>query len=338
MKEIRPLRVRKIYSDGQHNAFTSITAFGDDIFLAFRSGTTHIAFDGKIRILRSSDRGENWETSALIGMDGCDLRDPKLIEFDGKLHLYTFSRQPGGIFASWHYVSKDGKEFGRAEKIDTVPLIWGLAKFGDKLYCTGYRRVSEANSAAMLYASPDGSRWEQLLQFPFFGTETAIDFDPAGYLYAFVRDSTYGCGCIPTVCRLEPPYTRMPELNRQTMDLVRALPLRMVGPMLKRFNGASLLVGRCWDGGITVKRNIRTEVYILEDHDDPRHCFVLPSGGDTSYASYLELRPGRALLSYYSSHEHKTALPLDETAEKVPAAEHSTAADIFLADLSHNYF
>ena len=29
----------------------------------------------------------------------------------------------------------------------------------------------------------------------------------------------------------------------------------------------------------------------------------LPSGGDNSYPGFLELAPGRALVSYYSSHE-----------------------------------
>jgi len=29
----------------------------------------------------------------------------------------------------------------------------------------------------------------------------------------------------------------------------------------------------------------------------------LPSGGDNSYPGFVELAPGRALVSYYSSHE-----------------------------------
>ena len=38
--------------------------------------------------------------------------------------------------------------------------------------------------------------------------------------------------------------------------------------------------------------------------DDRLHAFAeLPSGGDNSYPGFVELAPGRALVSYYSSHE-----------------------------------
>ena len=338
MQEIIPLRVRKIYSDGRHNAFTSLTGFKDKLFLTFRSAATHLSFDGQIRVLRSSDRGESWETAALISLENCDLRDPKLIEFNGVLHLFCFGRYEDGRNASWHITSSDGKTFSSPAKIEGIPLIWGLSKFGGKLYCTAYKAVSEMNHVPSLYSSPDGDHWDLLLKFPTFGSEVAIDFDRDGSLHAFIRDSSFGCGHIPTVCRLEPPYNAMPELHWETMDLVRALPLRMSGPMIKRFNGASLLVGRCWDGSSFHRRNLRTEVYLLEDDDEPRHCFVLPSGGDTSYASYHELRPGRALMSYYSSHEHKMALPLDQEYDNAAVVERTAGSDIFLADISHNFW
>ena len=45
----------------------------------------------------------------------------------------------------------------------------------------------------------------------------------------------------------------------------------------------------------------------------------LPSGGDTSYPGFVELGPGRALISYYSSHEK------DETGKTITA--------IYLAEL-----
>lgn len=336
-KDIRCLRVRKIWSDDRHNAFTSITGFKGVIFLAFRSASCHKAMDGAIRILRSDDNGESWQSTAFIQKENCDLRDPKIIEFNGTLHLFTFGRFEDGSFSSFHITSSDGKSFSQPEKISGMSLIWGIAKYDGRLYGTDYYRTSNANYAARLYTSSTGNDWEKLLDFPMPGTETAIDFDENGLLYAFIRDSGYGCGCMPSFVRLEKPYNAMPELDINTMDLVRVLPLRMVGPMIKRLKNACLLIGRCWDGSITpeTRRNTRTDVYIMDDRNDPEFCFTLPSGGDTSYASYYGTAPGRALISYYSSHEHLMAYPLDDNSGRI--AEHNTFADIFLAEISHNY-
>ena len=335
MKQVRPLRVRKIWSDNRHNAFTSLAGFCGEIFLAFRSASNHKAMDGAIRILHSPDNGETWESAAFIQKENYDLRDPKLLEFDGVLHLFCFARKDSDTFVSCHITSTDGKVFSEPEVIPGMGLIWGISKFGNKIYGTDYCRVSEANFRPRLYSSSDGTNWEKLMDFPMFGTEVALDFDEQGFCYTFIRDSGYGCGCIPTVARLVPPYTAMPEVDAKTMDLVKAIPLRMVGPMIKRLHGASLLIGRCWDGGITQRRNIRTDVYILEDNEDPLYCFTLPSGGDTSYASYYETSPGRAVVSYYSAHEHLMAYPVDDNSGLV--AEHNSFADIFVADISHNY-
>ena len=337
MKEVRCLRVRKIWSDNRHNAFTSLAESNGVIFLAFRSASNHKASDGSIRILCSEDKGETWRNTALITKENWDLRDPKLVEIGGVLHLFTFGRSESGTFASWHAISRDGLKFSDLSLIPGMGLIWGIAKFGHKIYATDYYRVSDMEFRPRLYSSEDGQKWDKLLDFPMPGTEVALDFDSEGFLYTFIRDSAYGCGCIPTVARLEPPYTTMPVLDGKTMDLVKALNLRMTGPMIKRLKDASLLVGRCWDGGACSdhKRNTRTDVYILEDKEEPRYCFTLPSGGDTSYASWCGTTPGRAILSYYSSHEHLMAYPLDDQSGKVAA--HNTAADIFLADISHNF-
>jgi hypothetical protein len=55
-------------------------------------------------------------------------------------------------------------------------------------------------------------------------------------------------------------------------------------------------------------------------------------------AAWLDLSPGHAIVSYYSSHEHKMNEPIDraDRLRKDRAhAEHSTATDILLADVSH---
>ena len=83
-------KVEQIWSNGQHCAFTSLVEFKGKYYCTFREGYSHI-FDnegnaeGKIRILASKN-GKKWESVALIGKDGYDLRDPKFsITPDGRL-------------------------------------------------------------------------------------------------------------------------------------------------------------------------------------------------------------------------------------------------------------
>ncbi len=354
MNEVRVIRARKIYSDGCHNAFTTLAAKDGAIYLAFRSAVNHMAKDGSIRVLKSSDNGENWKPFALISKPGYDLRDPHLMNFKGELHLFCFGlgsvEQTGqaGVFAqaaaqenvSFHMVLQ-GDSFSPPELVNGIPMIWGLAQFNGELFSTAYTADYNVDPPCKvaLYSSTDGTNWSKRMDFPFPGNEAAIDFDKDGTLWALVRDSSYGCGCIPTICRIDPPYNRLPDLSTKKWDYVKALQVRLTGPMIKRFPGACLLVGRMWDGGMLQRRNLRTDIFLIEDGGDVQYLRTLPSGGDTSYAAFLEVGKHRGLLSYYSSHEHKMDLPIPERPEDVPAdpaaAEHSTPADIFLAELSY---
>jgi hypothetical protein len=81
-------------------------------------------------------------------------------------------------------------------------------------------------------------------------------------------------------------------------------------------------------------------LFWLGDGQDLRRLCTLPSGGDTSYASWLDLGAGRALLSYYSAHEHKMDEPHSNDGIFAATwdeayAEHSSGADIFLAEISY---
>src|SRR5690242_1967499 len=73
----RLVSVRKIWDQGQHNAFTDLIRFRGEWFATFRESGDHVAGDGKIRVLRSKD-GDRWESAALLEEEGIDLRDPKL--------------------------------------------------------------------------------------------------------------------------------------------------------------------------------------------------------------------------------------------------------------------
>lgn len=327
MKEIRCLRVRKIWSDDRHNAFTSICGFKGNIYIAFRSAENHLSHDAAIRIICSNDGGTTWKSCAYIQQENCDLRDPRIIEFNGALHLFTFANRQNGKSSSLHITSCDGVNFSDPEEVQGMSWAWGIAEFNGKLYCADYYSPEKPKFFPRLFSSDDAKTWNKLLDFPFTGNETAIDFDDDGSLFAFIRDSVPGC--IPRYFKLTSPYDKMPEGDG-------IFPIRIVGAMIKRLNNATLLIGRCWDGesAQAERRNRRTDVYLIEDGKAPQFCFTLPSGGDTSYASYYEVSKTRALISYYSSHEHLMAYPIEEKADKIAAM--NTHADIYLAEFSHN--
>jgi hypothetical protein len=106
--------------------------------------------------------------------------------------------------------------------------------------------------------------------------------------------------------------------------------------MVKRLDGGCVIVCRRWD--LPGRRNLRTELFWLSDGRDIELVRALPSGGDTSYANWLDIGRGAAVMSYYSSHEHKMDEPHANNArfaKDSAHAEHSTPADIFLAGISY---
>ena len=321
--ELRVTRARKIFSDGKHNAFTGIASFDDRAFVVFRSGTTHISMDGAIKVVASKDM-EAWEVASEKSIAGLDLRDPKAVAFNDVLLVYCGSRGQEGLAKSMAFSSTDGRAFGEPAALNGIPQarwLWCIRPFGEVVYGTAYGKDGVA-----LYRSADGLNWQKTVDFPIPGNEVSIDFDPDGKLWALVRDDSHGC--IPAVCTAEPPYTSFGSVAR--------LPIRLQGPMLKRLVGGCVIAGRRWDA--PGRRNLRMDLFWLEDGQDIRFVRSLPSGGDTSYAGWLDTGEGRGAISYYSSHEHK----MDEAHANNASfsrdgahAEHSTPSDIFLADVSY---
>ena len=325
--DIRITRARRVFSDGKHNAFTGIAAVQGKVFIAFRSGTNHMTPDGAIKVIGSTDM-EAWQVAAEVRRPGVDLRDPKVAVWGEKLMVFCSESRPQQARRTLVIESSDGVTFSEAVALRGIPdgrWLWHVRANGDKLYGSAYS-VQDGEYVVSLYSSNDGLTWELTSDFPVTGNEVYLDFDQKGVLWALVRDDNRGC--IPALCTAEPPYSRFRS--------VMYLPMRLQGPMIKRLEGGCVVVCRQWDA--PGRRNLRTDLFWLEDGRDLRFVRTLPSGGDTSYAGWLDAGPKRAVLSYYSSHEHKMdEAHADDTlfAQDGAHAEHSTAADIFLADVSY---
>jgi hypothetical protein len=321
--ELRVTRARKIYSDGNHNAFTGMARLGDRTFVTFRSGATHMTMDGKIRIIASQDL-ERWQPVNLAGKADIDFRDPKLVTFGGKLLCYFAAwrerrpKTPERGAVSMVVCSADGRTFEEPRAVEGVrpgAWLWHVAARGDMLYGAAY---GGGVKAATLYRSKDGIQWEKATDFPTPSSEVYLDFAPDGVLWALARDGL-------TLCRAETPYRELTVQNRFSMP--------QGGPLVKRLPTGCVIITRQWDP--PGRRNLRSEISWLPDGGELRSVTRLPSGGDTSYAAWLDLGPGRAIVSYYSSHEHKMDVPIGCAPKDAAEAEHTTGADIFLADVSY---
>jgi hypothetical protein len=335
--DFRVTRARKVYSDGRHNAFTGMARFNGRVYLCFRSSEDHVAPGGGIRVIASNDLNE-WETAHFVSEPTRDYRDPKLVNFGGELRTYFAAvpfrdgRPDSARRASMVVRSKGGQQFGKPELLTGLPKgvwLWHVATQGDTLYGTGYSRAENGQYLGTLFRSKDGIAWERHADIPSPGSETFLDFDKNGTLWLLVRRQDQGN--VLVLCRAEAPY--------DSLTVERKMPMPLGGPFVKRLDYGWIIITRQWDP--PGRRNLRTEIFWLGDQaEQPRSITRLPSGGDTSYAAWLDTSPGQAVVSYYSSHEHKIdeAVQDDHLFKKDAAhAEHTTAADIFLADVSWGF-
>lgn len=332
--ELRVTRARKIYCDGHHNAFTGMARLGDRFFVTFRSAVDHVSLEGKIRVIASEDR-DDWQPIHLAGRPNTDLRDPKLATFRGNVLCYFAAvpvvdgKRKGDGRVSMVARSSDGRTFDEPQVLEGISQgawLWHVAPRGDMLYGTAYWHSEGRRYDAGLYQSPDGIRWEKIADFPTPSSEVYLDFDADGALWALVRNQFPANELV--LCRAEPPYTEL--------EVHKRMPTAVGGPMVKRLPIGCVMITRRWDP--PGRRNLRTEVLWLPDGGQLQSITRLPSGGDTSYATWVDLSPGHGIVSYYSSHEHKMDVPIDrpDLLRRDPAyAEHSTPADIFLADVSY---
>lgn len=350
---------RVMYSDGLHNENTEMIVLDDRILLIFRGGETgQIGSDAAhILVYASMDQGKTWakqsEVSAakLEGMR--DIRDPKLVEMNGKLYLYAISRLPGG-----HYRDIGGHAWTvRAESTDkgvtwTEPektftdvdamgaeTFWGFWRFTKRretaadgaeqetLYALGY---DDGDTQVGMFSSKDGVHWEKrsivVASYDDVPSEAELQFfgDTA---VALVRMDNQGIlqDGQSAICTSKDPFTEW-ECGRRVEQ---------------RFDGPTW-ISRDVEG---VRRNFvvarkhlpctykRTAIYeLVGDLTDPSSpigvCEIeeLPSAGDTAYTAVAALSDGRFLTSWYSS-------TIPETGDLAWLDGTYAPADIWLAEI-----
>jgi len=316
--------VRRVFHNGEHNAFTDLVRFQGKLYLTFRSCPDgHMVHPTASIIILTSDDAQQWRPVHRFHVEQRDTRDPHFLVFRDKLFVYTGTWYSGPTtlaredydlnkhlgYAAW---TEDGAKWHSPVMLEGTfgHYIWRAAALGDKAYLCGRRKEGFAIAPrgegrqveSLMLESDDGLIWRKRAVFQeTAGDETAFLFEPDGSVLAVGRRG----GATAQLLRSSPPYTQW-----QRKDLGRYVG----GPLLVKWGDRYLVGGR----KTTKEGGPKTSLCWLAD--DRLHEFAeLPSGGDNSYPGFVEMAPGRALVSYYSSHER------DASGKQITA--------IYLADL-----
>lgn len=305
--------VRRVFHNGEHNAFTDLCRFRGRLYLTFRSCPDgHMVHPtASIIVLRSAE-GESWEPVLQFRVERRDTRDPHFLVFRDKLFVYTGTWHSGKTtlpreeydlnkhlgYAAW---TEDGSTWHSPILLEGTfgHYIWRAAACGDKAYLCGRRkphfevtaRGEPRNVESLMLESDDGLIWRKRAVFQeTAGDETAFLFEPDGSVTGIGRHSE---GKAAQLLRSLPPYTTW---ERKSLDH----PIG--GPLLAKWGDRYVVGGR----KPTADRGPKTFLAWL-NNDHLVEFAELPSGGDNSYPGLVEMSNDRALVSYYSSHERSSA-------------------------------
>lgn len=297
-KQCELLSVQRISGDAQHSAFTDLVWWNDRWVCTFREATQHVGgpADSRICIMESRD-SENWQVASKLRSEAGDVRAGKIaVMSDNRIVLLTAIGAKDGD-KSYHqplsFHSDDLKNWnGPTEVGDRNCWMWGINWHGGAGYSIGYG--TDGPRYVRLYRTTDGINFESIVDnfnIPVaYPNESSITFAQDGRAYALLR-------CDPDeafIGMAPPPYTQWEW---------KQLDTRIGGPeMIVLPDGRLIAAGRLYDDPVRTSL-----IWIDPDTATATECLTLPSGGDTSYPS-LVFRNDILYMSYYASHEEKTAV------------------------------
>jgi hypothetical protein len=207
-------------------------------YLAWRTGPTHFASeDVHLHVVSSGDGGPTWRHERSFHL-GRDLREPRFLAWQGRLHLYCFTLgttwyrfEPGEV----HHSELGAEGWGELERITTVEGLdgsgvveWRPRVLSGRPVMAIYRGADSTYSArpepnrVELWTTDDGREWRELdPDHPVAhvgGTETELVEAPAGGWIGVTRmEGPHGFGS--DVCRAEVAGTRGWRTRRNARKL-----------------------------------------------------------------------------------------------------------------------
>ncbi|MBP8129822.1 MAG: hypothetical protein KA184_09625 [Candidatus Hydrogenedentes bacterium] len=306
------------------NNVVDLTCYRGEYFLAFRTGPTHYASaKARIVVLRSADQAR-WELETALDLSGADLREPRFLEYRGKLILYFIKAgnkfywfEPEGIFATERL--QEGRWSEPVSIFKPGYIVWRARVHDGVAYMSVYHGEGLYNlfnpaGEVRLLTSADGYDWKPISDAPQVvdaGAEEAdFEFDAAGNLVAVVRLEMEG----GMVCRASKD-----RLDQWDCEFT---PYKYDSPFLLRRGNAFYVVARRnvsgayhrgWDAlpdplerGCYLLRYAftrkRTSLFRLDpDSMSLAPLLDFPSCGDTAYAALSPLGESAYYMVYYST-------------------------------------
>ncbi|MCA9151159.1 MAG: hypothetical protein KDA92_17730, partial [Planctomycetales bacterium] len=330
--EVKLVSVKKIWDAAPHNAFTDLIRYHDQWYCVFREGQKHVAPDGALRVITSTN-GETWQSAALIKSTTGDLRDAKIsVTPDGQLMLLgaeALHDKSEHTHQTLTWFSRNGTDWSERHPVGDLDYwLWRVTWNQDTAYGIGYG-CGPADRTVRLYRSQDGVKFTTLindLHIERSPNETSIQFAPDGTAYCLLRrDGAEANGLLGFA---EAPYTRW-----EWKDLGQ----RIGGPHMLLLPDGRLI------GAVRLHQpTVHTALVWLDPvQGTMTECLALPSGGDTSYPG-LVWHDDQLWVSYYSSHEQKTSIylarvaigpaPPPETVSELPPYPHTNVARTYTVD------
>ena len=312
-------KVETIYSDGRHNAFTSICRWRGKYCIAFRSALSHaspsdIGWEDKalqggcIKLLESVDL-QSWSASTVIDTK-YDDRDAKLLATDTRLLVYATTIGKGGRQQTWMSYTEDGAHWRAPVKAYASDYaFWQPKEHGGAYYVaadiddspTG-TEVAERGRVDLL-RSTDGIDWQRVSTITAGNccTETDLVFLRDGRGLAVVRQNLLALA--------EAPYTTWKEHRIDPKDLRLGFP----GPAAVQLGEVVIIVCRalCDDSvdlGKVPAPDCVTRIYTLDvESMELIGQADLPArwNGDLSYAGILRQGEDRLVVSSYDGEKYE---------------------------------
>ena len=303
--------IKRVYSDGKHNAFTGLTLFKGRYFLAFRNGEQHGSPGGR-QMLMTSPNGESWSLhrktsfptpSALPAHTPIDARDNYFLNLGDELRLHSFAHAPFlpeedrymAPSNSTVQITADGDTWTEPRSVMEGAILWKPIFWRDRFWCAGYRRSPETGLVVELYDSADGFAWTRQSTVA-KGNECALIPRGDDNLWAFVRTGE------------APAHMQIWESRRPFSQWrqIAVIPKIIQAPHLQVLGDDLYLFGRevpaAVNGQTPSSALRRTKIWRMRGAE-AEQVLALPSRGDTSYVGTAIRPDGLLLLSYYSQHE-----------------------------------
>jgi hypothetical protein len=301
-KKMELVSAKKIWGSAPHNAFTDLIRFQGNWFCTFRESEAHVGGNGKIRVLTSVD-GEKWESAALLGEEGIDLRDPKLsITPRNNLMLVL----GGSVYKGKELIerqsrvsfSKNGRDWTAPKRVlEKGEWLWRVTWHREHAYGIAYNSSIKPDWTAKLVESRDGLSFQTVtvLDVPGQPNEATLHFIDNNDCVALVRrESGDKQAWIGT--------SRAPYKDWKW----KPAGMQIGGPNFIVLGGYEMFAsGRQY--GATSK-DAKTFLGTMT-MSSVKPDVIFPSGGDCSYAG-MAWYDDMIWLSYYSSHENKTSIYL----------------------------